>query len=66
MPTKTDVIIPTYKPDERLFTVIEKLRAQTAAPNRIVLINTEKKYLDELLEKKGIDASAAPFEIMNT
>ena len=31
-----DVIIPTYKPDDRFLTVIEKLRAQTQAPERIV------------------------------
>ncbi len=62
---KIDVIIPTYKPDERLFSVIDALRTQSVAPDRIVLINTEKRYLDELLAGSGIDEKSAPFEIIN-
>lgn len=65
MPISIDVIIPTYKPDERLLTVIDKLRSQSLAPERIVLINTEKKYLDELFLHKGIDAGSAGLEIIN-
>ena len=60
-----DVIIPTYKPDSRLLNVIEKLRAQTVAPQRIVLINTEKKYMDELLGRCGIDPAQSGFEVIN-
>ena len=43
-----DIIIPTYKPDERLLTIIKRLRDQTVVPNRIVLINTEQKYIENL------------------
>lgn len=46
-----DVIIPTYKPDERLFDLIEKLQNQTKKPAHIVLMNTEQKYIENL--KRG-------------
>ena len=44
MPTKLiDVIIPTYKPDEKLLAIISALRSQTIMPSRIVLVNTGQK-----------------------
>lgn len=46
---KVDVIIPVYKPERGFLTMIEKLRAQTVPINRIILMNTEQKYLDRLL-----------------
>ena len=60
-----DVIIPTYKPDEKLLTIITKLREQTVRPNRIVLINTEQKYLDNLLRGKRYDTTGKYFEVIN-
>ena len=60
-----DIIIPTYKPDDRLFTIINRLRDQKAAPDRIVVINTERRYLDELLETNGYDKAERTFEIIN-
>ncbi len=60
-----DIIIPTYKPDERLLTLIGKLRAQTVAPNRIVLINTEQKYLQNLLRGRSYDTTGKYFEVIN-
>lgn len=44
-----DVIIPVYKPDRGFLTMIEKLQAQTVPVSRIILMNTEQKYLDRLL-----------------
>ena len=44
-----DVIIPVYKPDRGFLTMIEKLQAQTVPVGRIILMNTEQKYLDRLL-----------------
>lgn len=44
-----DVIIPVYKPDRGFLTLIERLQAQTVPVNRIILMNTEQKYLDRLL-----------------
>lgn len=43
-----DVIIPTYKPDERLLKIIEMLKSQTVMPTRVVLMNTEQKYIEHL------------------
>ncbi len=60
-----DIVIPTYKPDERLLTIIKKLREQTVAPNRIVLINTEQRYLDNLLRGKSYDKTGKYFEVIN-
>ncbi len=61
----TDIIIPTYKPDERLITIINRLREQTVAPSRIVLINTEQKYLDNLLRGRRYDSVGKYIEVKN-
>lgn len=60
-----DIIIPTYKPDDRLFTIISRLRDQTVVPNRIVLINTEQKYIENLLRGKNYDTTGRFFEVRN-
>lgn len=44
-----DVIIPTYKPDKSFFSLIEALENQTLKPEKIILMNTEEKYLSNLL-----------------
>ena len=44
-----DVIIPTYKPDQEYFTLIERLQKQTVPVRRIIVINTEEKYFDRLV-----------------
>lgn len=44
-----DVIIPTYKPNKDFFKLIEALEQQTVKPESIWLINTEEKYLNNLL-----------------
>ena len=46
---KTDIIILTYKPDKNFFRQIELLEGQNVVPNRIIIINTEEKYLENLL-----------------
>ena len=58
-----DVIIPTYKPDERLITIIYKLLEQTNVPRRIVLVNTEQKYLESLLRGRDYDSFGKYVEI---
>ena len=60
-----DIIIPTYKPEERLLDIINRLRSQTVVPNRIVLINTEQKYLANLLRGKKYDSTGKHFEVIN-
>ncbi len=43
-----DVIIPLYKPGKELFELLEKLSGQTIAVGRIILMNTEEKYFEQL------------------
>lgn len=43
-----DVIIPLYKPGKELFMLLDRLACQTVAVRRIILMNTEQKYFDEL------------------
>ena len=40
-----DVIIPTYKPDQRFFELIALLDKQTFPISHIRIINTEEKYV---------------------
>ncbi|MCR5249004.1 MAG: glycosyltransferase [Lachnospiraceae bacterium] len=42
-----DVIIPVYRPDEKLKKLIKRLEAQSHPVHEIILINTEKKYFDD-------------------
>lgn len=44
-----DVIIPVYRPTKRLFLLLDRLQAQTLPPDRIILINTEQSYFDNLI-----------------
>jgi len=41
-----DIIIPTYKPDEKFRRLIEMLEKQTVSVNKIIVINTEEKYME--------------------
>ena len=41
-----DVIIPTYKPDRRFYTLLERLKKQTYKINKIIIINTDEDCLD--------------------
>lgn len=44
-----DVIIPTYKPDNQFIQLLDQLLEQTVPVQRIILMNTEEKYLDRLM-----------------
>lgn len=46
---RVDVIIPVYKPDQSLFTLLEQLEKQTVEPENIILMNTEEKYFQRLI-----------------
>lgn len=46
---KVDVIIPVYRPDQSLFTLLDSLEAQTVPVQRIILMNTEEKYFQQLI-----------------
>ena len=45
----TDIVILTYKPGKSFFKQIKALEEQSIAPNRIIIMNTEEKYLEGLL-----------------
>lgn len=60
-----DVIIPTYKPDRKLLELIDKLKSQTKRPNRIVLINTEQKYIESLLRGREYEKYMKYVEVRN-
>ncbi len=46
-----DVIIPTYKPDISLFRLIDDLEKQALRPSHIIIMNTEERYWNELLDR---------------
>ena len=46
-----DVIIPTYKPDNSFFSLIDDLERQSLRPEKIIIMNTEEKNWDELVAK---------------
>ena len=45
---RVDIIIPVYKPDKTFLQLIEKLENQTVSVNKIILMNTEEKYFQQL------------------
>lgn len=52
MPT-VDVIIPTYKPEQSFFELIERLEQQSIPIQNIIIMNTEEKYWDHFLCYQG-------------
>ncbi len=46
---KVDVIIPLYKPDDKLFVLLNGLNKQTLPIRKIILMNTEEKYFEMLV-----------------
>lgn len=49
---RVDILIPVYKPDEKLENILKKLQEQTYPIQKIILINTEEQYFPkELLSK---------------
>lgn len=49
-----DVIIPTYKPDQKLIQLLKQLEKQTVKVQKIILMNTEEKFFDRLFYGKKI------------
>lgn len=47
---KIDVIIPTYKPSNEFVQLLNKLARQTVLVNRIIVMNTEKEYMNPDIE----------------
>lgn len=51
---KVDVVIPVYKPTEYILSLFLGLSRQTVKPNRVYVINTEKKCWDRFFEEYDI------------
>lgn len=51
---KVDVIIPVYRPTQRFLQLLAMLDKQTVKADKIILINTEQKYFDELMEGENL------------
>lgn len=51
---KADVIIPVYQPSERFLGLLDMLKRQSEAIGRIIIINTERRYLDALIPEKTL------------
>lgn len=58
-----DVIIPVFRPDERLLTIINKLVNQSVAINRICIMNTEEKYWEMFIAGKKVDTKKTLLEV---
>ena len=52
---KVDVVIPVYKPDEKLNIIISRLMGQTIIPEKIYIIRTkcqaDEDHTDEILRE---------------
>lgn len=51
---KADVIIPVYKPGEKFLQLLDVLDRQKEKIGSIILINTERKFLDELVSEQEL------------
>ena len=51
---KVDVIIPTYKPGEELFELLDRLAKQSLPVNRVILMNTEKSCFRKLMKGRKL------------
>lgn len=49
---KIDVIIPVYKPDKTLFTLLDRLRGQSVPIHEIILMNTDRKCFTALIPEE--------------
>ena len=49
-----DVIIPTYKPNKELFTLLDRLNEQTIKPSKIILMNTQAQELAKLISDEQL------------
>ncbi len=52
--SKIDIIIPLYKPDKQFLSLLETLVNQTVDIHKIILMNTEEKYFDQLINGTDI------------
>lgn len=58
---QADVIIPVYKPSEKLLWLLEMLKKQTYPVHQVILINTEKKYFDDFARETDLEKRFGDF-----
>ena len=49
--SNVDVVIPTYRPDERFRELLRRLEKQTCSPEHIYVINTRSEHFPEEIER---------------
>lgn len=49
---KVDVIIPIYKPDQALFTLLDRLEEQSMPIHKIILMNTDRECFTALIQEE--------------
>ena len=64
-----DIIIPTYKPDETLCLLLQRLREQTFVVHRVIILNTEEVLWKEALAhypvEKALKELNCPYDIIH-
>lgn len=59
MNNTVEVIILTYKPDDKLIHIVRRLQAQTVKPERIIIINTldgtDNKFINEVKDQELVE-----------
>ena len=55
MRLEADVLIPVFRPGDRLEKLLDRLHAQTCPARRIILMNTEEQYFPAGIEEKYAD-----------
>ena len=62
---KADVIIPTFKPGDKLEKLLRRLLEQSVPVGRVIIMNTEEKYWDaerfESLFEERYKADRVPY-----
>ncbi len=60
---RADVIIPVYRPSKDFLRLLEVLHKQTVPVGKIIIINTERHFLDKLIDERELLAQYAKVEI---
>jgi len=59
-----DLVIPTYLPDAKLDSLLERMQKQSMKPNRIILINTivpgKEDTVEKYVEQYGVEVYSIP------
>lgn len=58
-----DVILPLYRPGEEFLKLLDLLDKQTRKPDRIIVMNTEEKYFDQLVFGRRMTRDPEKFRV---